>query len=316
MSRLLLLLALLLAACDSEHEAPQNVAPASTASAARKEDPVVEQRPKPQLPPPSAEQIARADGMLEYANRSLEYLDHGFYSLADKFYQNSRSYLETFKLPQRPKTGPRQELKPEAGLFDSQEAEILAKSLAGMDMALNSLLGHYASLEKYVADRNIRDNGVQGEKLAKAIAADHESFIASRKTWLEIVQARAAEAERVLLHGQPLQRQIQAGSALLGQMAEAARLLASDQADLLPACQQAIASLIGEGEKPPFAARPGLERLYRAFLKNAKAYLACLERGMKEGFQQLQRRELNQASKDCAASWNEFAKAVNGGARP
>lgn len=318
----LYVLLILICACDSGQEPAQSSAtPASTSqvrgkatheSAAPVYSPA-DDKEAVSLPAPSFSQIQKADRLLAYSNAGLEYLDRGFYSLADTFHANSQRYLETFKLPPRPKIGARRDMKPEAGLFDEQEMSMIANGLAGMDKALNSLLGHYASLEKYVADKNIRDDGDLGRKLAAQIAADHSSFIAARKTWLDIVQARASEAEKIMLHEHPLKRQILVGSAMLNQMREVASLLASEQAQLLPACRKSIADYLSQGEKPPFPAKAALERLYRIFLNQARNYLACLERGMNEGFHQPQRKELNQASQNCAAAWNEFVKAANSG---
>lgn len=263
---------------------------------------------------PTPEKVVKADKMIAYSNQAHEFLESGSYKLADIFHANSQNYLHTFRLPARPKITRKAAPRPDNGVFDEAEANLVAKGLAGMDKAMDNLLGNYANLEKYIADKSIRDDGKQGEELVTKISKAHADFIAARDTWLDIVQKRAAEAEQVLLYQHPLKRQIMAGSAIFRRFEEVAQLLAAKDAnpDLINACRQNIERLVREGAKPPFPAKPVLERLYRAFLKTVDAYLVQLDSGLMGGFYKPQISALNSASQACTRAWNEFVKTANG----
>lgn len=318
MSKILLLFVILACfACDSgEKNAPQGT---MKPAPAQKDAPIAKSSETQAKAAPASPQAAdetmrqKADRILVYHNRTLDELERGFHSLADKFYENSRNYLKNYQLPARPKTGERRDLKPGAGLFDDREAAYIGMSLNGMNKALDRILDRYADLEKYAADKNIRDDGARGEKLAKQIAGAHADFLAARKTWLDIVETRAREAELILLAEHPLRRQILAGTGIFGQFREVANLLASGDPPraMLVACRENIENLASEGAKPPFPARPALERLYRGFLKDVQTWLDAFSAGIKNGFPPAVRREMNDAGKDCAAAWNEFVREAN-----
>ncbi|MBD5641888.1 MAG: hypothetical protein HDQ91_05675 [Desulfovibrio sp.] len=310
MFRALLLIALL---CGCEGDADQA---AETAGSAEVRAPVSQKNDAlPEPAPPTPEAVGAAEKLTAFANRAGQYLEHGFYSLADILHANSQTYLKTFSLPARPDAGPRQPgiLGPETGLFDEAEARELTSGWQDMDKALDALLGHYANLEKYVADRTIRDDGKLGSELAAKIAASHEQFVKARHSWLNIVQRRANEAQHILLYEHPLERQILAGENIFSQIREANDILASGTFDapLLQTICSIIRSQIDIGAKPPFPARPALERLYRGFLKTAAVYADHLEQGSEEGIRNFQRRELGEAARACALAWNKFAREAN-----
>lgn len=284
--------------------------------------------PEPALTP---EERARAERALEFHNTAVNALEEGYYALPDALYANVRFYLKTWRLPRRPRPADGREaararLTPGAGLFSEEEAGRLAAALDGMDKALESLLGRYRSLERYVADPDIRDDGARGTALADKLGEDHAVFMAARKSWLEIVEARAAAAEAALLREHPLQRQIRGAEAIFACFARTAAALGAEDdggnGAAAPAEAAARAGLerihaeleadIAASGKPPFPAAPELERHYRAFLKEAAAYAAALGRGLAEGFFGPQRRELNVAAVRSRAAYNAFVRAANG----
>lgn len=267
--------------------------------------------------PPTQEELDKADRIIAYNNRVNEELDNGFYRLGNTFYNNSQRYMQTWQLPARPQTRKRANLAPEEGLFNETEAALITSGLKRMDKALDNLLGHYESLEKYIADDRIRDDGKQGLKLGAQIKKDHATFIAARDSWLETVRKRAAEAEKILLYGHPLQRQIMAGNMILSQLREVSNIISSGsrEPDLLRACGQNIVAAIDEGSRPPFPARPALERLYRSFLKSAATYRELLEMAVNEGLHQTQLRQIQDSAHACANAWNEFVKEANAGVK-
>lgn len=304
----ILFLAFMLPACDNAGNENQ----AAPDLAASKSDP---QADKPAPAAPTTEELDLADKIVAFANRAKEALDNGHYSLPDVLAANTRHYQQTWRLPARPKRPERNDyiFMPPEGLFNEQEAVDLQKAFAGMDKAMNNLFGHYANLEKYVADQTIRDDGKKGKDLSDRIEKAHTQYMAARKTWLEIVNKRAMAAEKILLAGHPLERQMQAALNILAQFREVSSILASGspQQQMLAACRQIIQEQMALGAKPPFPASPRLERPYREFLKQVEDYVTKLSTGIAEGFHSLQTRQLNDALARCQKSYNEFVEAAN-----
>lgn len=309
----------LICACDSGYQNNADGKPTAaatrslSASAAKQNMAYFGEARNQHKPLPTPEELDKADRIIAYSNHVNEELDNGFYSLASKLYDNSRRYTQTWQLPPLLKKRKRADLAPEEGLFDEAEARLITDGLKRMDKALDSILTHYAGLEKYAADDRIRDDGRQAHKLAARIKNDHAAFIAARSSWLDTVRKRAAEAEKIMLYGHPLQRQIIAGNTILNQLREVNNILASGSPEpsLLHACSQNIVTAIGEGTPPPFPARPAQERLYRVFLKSASAYREQLEMAVNEGFHPAQLRQIQDAARACANAWNDFAKETN-----
>lgn len=341
---LVLLAAVSLCACGSDEETAERgdgppretAAPVGSApgDSGAPQAPAVAAQAVPAAPEPvlTPEERASAERALDFHNAAMNALEEGYYALPDALYANARFYLKTWRLPRRPavaggRQAARERLTPGAGLFSEEEAGRLTAALDGMDKALDSLLGRYRSLERYVADPDIRDDGARGTALARKLEGDHAVFMAARKSWLEIVEARAAAAEAALLREHPLQRQIRGAEAIFACFARAAAALGTEADDdgkgaEAPAGAAARAGLerihaeleadIAASGKPPFPAAPELERRYRAFLKEATAYAAALERGLAEGFFAPQRRELNVAAIRSRAAYNAFVRAANG----
>lgn len=341
---LALFVAVFLCACGSDEEAAEqgdgthreSPAPAASASgdAGARQAPEVVAEAVPAAPEPvlTPEERARAERALDFHNAAMNALEEGYYALPDALFANARFYLKTWRLPRRPAVAgsrqtARERLTPGAGLFSEEEAARLTAALDGMDTALESLLGRYRSLERYVADPDIRDDGARGTALAAKLEGDHAAFMAARKSWLEIVEARAAAAEAALLREHPLQRQIRGAEAIFVCFTRTAAALGAEDDDggrdaNAPAEAATRAGLerihaeleadIAASGKPPFPAAPELERRYRAFLKEATAYAAALERGLAEGFFAPQRRDLNVAAIRSRAAYNAFVRAANG----
>ncbi|MBD5647542.1 MAG: hypothetical protein HDQ89_07975 [Desulfovibrio sp.] len=347
---LCLLLLMGLCACGSDEEKGQEQAQTSSAGASAAPAagaPAVSTAPQP-APEPAlgAEERARAEAALDFHNTALNALETGYYALPEALYANAAFYLKTWHLSKRPKApdnrqAARARLRPGTGLFSEAEAAKLTSALDGMDKALDSLLANYKALESYVADSRIKDDGARGKALAAKVRADHAQFMGARKSWLEIVEARAAAAEAALLREHPLRRQIEAAGAIFTGFARTAEVLGAEDTeaageavgkattagkeagaaaatleaaarDTLMHIHAELENRIAEAAKPPFAAPPQLERQYRAFLKEAGAYAAALGRGLAEGFYPPQRRELNLAAMRSRAAYNAFVREANG----
>ena len=202
---------------------------------------------------------------------------------------------------------------PAKGLFSAEVEAHLAQWVTDMDKSLDAMLADYKALEKYVRDDSIRDDGAQGKKLAASLGAAHATFMAARDSYLEVVEARAAQAEDVLLRDHPLQRQIVAAEKIFSLFRKAAGLLGPEKPDkeALEQLRQELESAIALAGRPPFPASPELERVYRAFLKEAALFPQGLARGLSEGFYSPLRRDLNSIVGRSREAYNAFARAAN-----
>lgn len=134
----------------------------------------------------------------------------------------------------------------------------LAQGVTEMSKALETMLADYKALEKYVADHTIKDDGAQGKKLVQSLRSAHTTFMAARKSFLETVEARAAQAEDLLLWEHPLKRQIVEARKIFSLFRQAGDLLAPEEPDNAALEQlrgQLEASLHVAGQ-PPFPAAP------------------------------------------------------------
>lgn len=262
----------------------------------------------------SDEEAAR---IISFANEARAELERGYYGQGRTLLENVKRYGETWKLAPAPQVGGRKtargRLEPAKGLFSEAEARDLTAALDGMDKALAEMIDKYRALEKYMSDDSIKDDGETGIKLARAIQAKGAEFMKAREGWLLTADNRAARAEERLLRAHPLKRQILDARKILNAINEIGDLTrADDAATMIRQTAAGLDGLIADASAPPFAAAPSLERLYRDFLKKTTAYRQILDRGLREGLGSTQRREIAAAARECAASYNKFAKAVNG----
>lgn len=271
------------------------------------------------LPPVSAEERAQADKLVEFSNAATNALAEGYYALPDALLDNAREYLHEWRLAPRPKarTADRdaaaRRLTPAKALFPAEVEAQLAQGVKDMSKALDSMLADYRALEKYVADDTIKDDGAQGKKLAQSLRNAHTVFMAARKSFLETVEARAAQAENLLLREHPLKRQIVEARKIFSLFRQAGDLLAPEEPDgtaLEHLRGQLDASLAVAG-RPPFPAAPQVERAYRAFLKEAGLFSQKLAQGQREGFHSRIRRELNESVTLSREAYNAFVRAAN-----
>ena len=121
------------------------------------------------------------------------------------------------------------------------------------------------------------------------------------------------KAEDVLLRDHPLQRQIVAAEKIFSLFRKAAGLLGPEKPDkeALEQLRQELESAIALAGRPPFPASPELERIYRAFLKEAALFPQGLARGLAEGFYSPLRHDLNSIAGRSREAYNAFARAVN-----
>ena len=338
---LALSVALFLTACGSDKKdadnkdkpAAETAQPAQKAEAApaaenasapkAKVPPSIEKAPAPEVvdttPPPSQEELDRADQLVAFANAASMALASGRYAQADVLAAYTKYYLAEWQLAKRPSINEDQEdaiarrLKPPANLFTPEQAKKMSASVQDMNKAISSMRADYRLLEKYVQDASIQDDGVKGKALSAGILKEHAVFIAARDSFMEIVEGEAAPAEDVLLRNHPLKRQIQAAERIFAVFGKTASLLAPDSPDkeALKAQRKELADALTEGGRPPFMAAPDLERQYRGFLKQASKYAEIFDKGLEEEFYVPTRFDMNNAALASRAAYNDFVKAAN-----
>ncbi len=271
------------------------------------------------LPPPSTEALARADKLVAFANAASLALASGKYAQTDVLAAYTEYYLAEWQLAKHPRVDNEADallarrLKPPTGLFSVEQEKQLAVFVKAMDKAIADMRSAYRSLEAYVKDTSIRDDGVRGRQLGERILGAHAAYIAARDGWIHIVETASGPAEELLLRDHPLRRQIQAASRIFAVHRRVTQVLALPQPDMgeLARLQEDLEAGIEEGGKPPFRAKPSVERTYRHFLREASSYKDAIARGIAEGFHGDVREEMNRAALSGRTSYNEFVRVAN-----
>ena len=319
---LVLGLALLLTACESgKKEAEQAEKPKveSAAATSKAEAPVVPQPPEQTSPAPSPADLDRADRLVAFSNAASMALAAGRYAQADVLMAYTKYYLAEWQLAKRPAINPDEDeilarrLVPPVGLFTPEQTKKMAASVQEMNKAIASMRADYRTLEKYVEDALLQDNGVKGKALRAGIARAHGAFVVARDAYMQIVEAEAAPAEDILLSNHPLKRQIQAAERIFAVFGKVASLLAPDRPDreALQAQRQDLAAALADGGRPPFMAAPDLERRYRGFLKQAESYAELFDQGLNEEFYAPLRFEMNKTAVASRTAYNDFVRDAN-----
>ena len=327
---LVLGLALLLTACESgkneadkdgkaEKSGVESAATASNGGAPKAEAPAVERSAQPASPAPTTAELERADRLVAFSNAASMALAAGRYAQADVLMAYTKYYLAEWQLAKRPAINPDEDeilarrLAPPAGLFTPEQTKKMAASVQEMNKAVASMRADYRSLEKYVEDALLQDDGVKGKALGAGIAKAHAAFVVARDAYMQIVEAEAAPAEDILLSSHPLKRQIQAAERIFAVFGKAASLLAPDRPDreALQAQRQELAAALADGGRPPFMAAPDLERRYRGFLKQAEIYAELFDQGLNEEFYAPLRFEMNKTAVASRTAYNDFVRDAN-----
>ena len=309
-------------ACDSgkkEEAANDKSVAESTPSAPKAEIAPHAQAAEEATPPPSPEELDRADRLVAFSNAASMALATGRYAQADVLAAYTKYYLAEWQLGKRPDLNADQDaalarrLTPPVSLFTPEQTQKMATCVQNMNKAIVDMRADYRLLEKYVADESIQDNGVKGKAFAAEILKSHAAFIAARDSYMSIVEGEAAPAEDILLRNHPLKRQIQAAERIFAVLGKTATLLAPSKPDrdALKALRGELAAAIADGGRPPFMAAPELERQYRGFLKQAGNYMQLFDQGLEEEFYVQVRFEMNKAALASRAAYNDFVKVAN-----
>ena len=271
-----------------------------------------------QGPPPSQEELEKADALVAFYNVAAATLAEPYYVQAETMMEHVQHYLREWALAPRPAPGGdgkvlARRLAAPAAMFGEDEVAALSQWVDDMEKSIQSMRADYAALGRYVRDEDIRDDGVKGRALAASLEKGHARFMAARNGYLALVEGRAVKAEEALLYGHPLRRQILEARNIFGLYAGTAELLAAQTPDR-QALEQVRAKLVAglrRAGQPPFAAAPEVERAYRDFLKQAARYEALLGQGLDQGFYSPLRQELNQSAQESRQAYNIFVRTAN-----
>ena len=326
---LVCLVALLFAGCDSggnedassatgeqSGQKPETGLASDAAHSAPQERPPYEEQV--QGPPPSQEELEKADALVAFYNVAAATLAEPYYVQAETMTDNVRHYLREWTLAPRPSPDGdgkvlARRLAAPADMFGADEGAALSQWVDDMEKSIQSMRADYTALARYVRDENIRDDGVKGRALAASLEKEHERFVTARDGYLALVEGRAVKAEETLLYGHPLRRQILEARNIFTLYGSTAELLAAQTPDrhALGQVRDKLEAGLRRAGQPPFPAAPEVERAYREFLRHAARYEALLGRGLAEGFYSPVRQELNNVAQESRQAYNIFVRTAN-----
>ena len=294
-------------------------APAATPSAKPEERVVSVYALSTPLPPASPEELDLAQRQVDYANRA----DKGLTSLCGRYpllimmgvqeYRDSYTTL-SFGREAPAATCLARAITPPKGLFSAEDSEALRTHIATMDRQRESMRRNYASLRAYVKDTSIVDDGKKGRQLTGQIEKSYLAYAAALEAYKTLLDARAAQAQDVILRDHPLRDHVQLATdmvSILRRVADGLEVTDPDPASL----DEPIARLradITRAERLPFPIAGATEMYYRNFLKDARSLLALLLRGQLESFHPDVRTALNSQWASCRQKYNAFVDALAG----
>ena len=274
------------------------------------------------LPAASPEELARAQAIVDYANRSgrvLGSLCGGYPFLIMTGVAEYRQNYVTLSFGIDPPSAQcaRKELDPPKNVFGSEtgdkdiEAE-LEKALQQMDRQRESMRKDYEKLRDYVADTSIVDDGVLGRRLCTSIEKAYRAYAEALERFQSRVDNEAARAQDTMLRDHPLRDHVRLVMKMVSLIRRQADRLAVSEPD--PASlEEPIRELsedIDLAEHLPFPMPGEPEMYYRQFLKGARAMLAIFRRGQLESFHEGVRQSLNEEWNACKGRYNAFVDAL------
>ena len=265
-------------------------------------------------PEPAPEEREHAEAVVEFANEAGAVVADGLcgrYPLLvmREVQAYRRGYAARHLAVEAPRAG-----CAAAGVPEPQEtvlgsdAESLRADLKAMDGKRASMQAAYAALERYAADRSAIDEGKKGAELAASLEADYEAFARAREHFIAVVNAKAEEAQGVLLRAHPLKAQVLLARRLFEGFRNGADAVGSGEPDakIMAGILDSIAADLDQAEHLPFPMAGETEMAYRCFLKSARAVLDAFRKGVSASYSQDVRKGINEAWTQCRAQYNVF----------
>ena len=202
--------------------------------------------------------------------------------------------------------------EPEAAVFGC-DAESLSADLKVMDGKRASMQASYAALERYAADRSAIDDGKKGAELAASLEADYKAFAKAREHFMDLVNAKAEDAQSVLLQAHPLKAQVLLARRVFEGFRKAADAVGIGEPDakIMAGILEGIAADIDTAEHLPFPIAGEVEMTYRHYLKSAHAVLEVFRQGVSASYSQSVRQGINEDWSKCRAQYNAFVDVAS-----
>lgn len=267
---------------------------------------------------PTDEEREQAAELLDFCNKASLALNNGWLGQADVLAFFTRVYLGEWQLPVfKPRGGKgsvTKALVPPDGIFTAEEKTMLAGNVQDMLKNLDAMLADYRKLEAYVMNPEVVDNGKLGKSLGAIIQKSHAAFAAARTAYLDLLRQRSRAAEDVFLFDHPLKRQIVAARHVFVIFSQMANILGLEKTDRerLQVLQDELQAEIATAAAPPFAAKPVVERPFRAFVAEAERFARLSQRGLESGYDNDLKRALNDAMVQSRENYNAFVRVANG----
>ena len=200
--------------------------------------------------------------------------------------------------------------EPEATVFGSDAASLSA-DLKVMDGKRASMQASYAALERYAADRSAIDDGKKGAELVASLEADYKAFAKAREHFIVTVNAKAEDAQGVLLRAHPLKAQVLLARRIFEGFRKVADAVGIGEPDakIMAGILEGIAADIEMAEQLPFPLAGEVEMAYRHYLKGSRAVLDAFRQGVSAFYSQDVRQGINEAWTMCRTQYNAFVDA-------
>ncbi len=191
------------------------------------------------------------------------------------------------------------------------DAEALRADLKVMDEKRDAMRTAYAALERYVADQSAMDEGKKGAELAASLEADYQAFATAREHFIDLINAKAEEAQGVLLRAHPLKAQVLLARRIFEGFRKAADAVGIGEPDakIMAGILEGIAADIEMAEHLPFPIAGEVEMAYRHYLKGSRAVLDSFRQGLSAFYSQDVRQGINEAWTMCRTQYNAFVDA-------
>lgn len=268
-------------------------------------------------PAPSAEELAHAQRVVDYANLADKafnglcgrYVD--FFKLGLAEYALTFSTL-SFGVDKPSATCLKKALAPSRDLLPEEERAKIVKDLETMDALREGMHKDYESLRAYVRDVEVVDDGKKGKAIVGKIEKALSGYADALESYQALVDKAAAEAQDVMLRDHPLRDHVRLATHMISIFRKIAERIALHDPD--PGwLDEPFAKLdeeIGTAERLPFPVAGVVEMHYRQFLKAARNLLAVMREGQLESFHPEVRQGINAQWNACRVEYNAFVDAL------
>lgn len=268
-------------------------------------------------PTPTAEELAHAQRVVDYANLA----DRTFTELCgrypDFFKLGAAEYRRTYSTLSFGVNRPgasclKKALEPAEDLLPAEERERVVKALELMDALREDMHKDYEALRAYVKDVDLVDDGKKGQELLGRIERALGQYADALEACQGLVDRAAAEAQDVMLRDHPLRDHVYLATDMIAVFRKIAERIALHDPDpgWLDEPFARLDEEMDRAERIPSPMAGVVEMHYRQFLKAARNLLAVMREGQLESFHPEIRQGINAQWNACRAEYNAFVDAL------